>query len=347
MATRAPEVVRAPFKAGLAAVALGDYERAAQWYAEGLNRAKAADDGAAVLLAQADLIQFADRATVDVTPLLELLNSSDLEVDPSDITDAATAFALAQAALLDGRWQRAALLGNLGLELAVAAQDIGVVREAGANLASFGLSYDNVNLTQWYWPLMDDVRGRETAVANLDRPDLYWRYRAEYGFRVVRDLFPAKPGWEDSAARIYTQIIADIERAYALNPAEHQTWRDFFVDANLGWHYLRRGDARYTAGSYQEALGDYLQATQLIQPTSENALNDLTEAVFKAGLTALRLEEFRLAEEAYNAGLTLLTRYDGNDAQLGRAITDLEALLAEQPDLAPIGGAILEDLDDQ
>lgn len=347
VATRAPEIVRAPFKAGLAAVALGDFDRAEQWYAEGLNRAKAADDGAAVLLAEADLIQFADRTSANVAPLLELLRSSDVEVDPADITDAATAFALAQAALLDGRWQQAALLGNLGLELAVAAEDIVVVREAGANLAAFGLSYDNVDLTQWYWPLVDNGRGRETAVANLARPDLYWRYRAEYGFRVVRDLFPAKAGWEASAARIYTQIIADVERAYALNPAEHQTWRDFFADANVGWHYLRRGDARYAAGSYQEALGDYLQAAQLIQPTSENALNDLTETVFKVGLTALRLEEFRLADEAYNTGLTLLARYDGNDAQLGRAITDLEALLAEQPELAPVGGAILEDLDDQ
>jgi tetratricopeptide (TPR) repeat protein len=221
-----------------------------------------------------------------------------------------------------------------------------VVREAGANLAAFGLSYNNVDLTQWYWPLVDNGRGRETAVATLARPDLYWRYRAEYGFRVVRDLFPARPGWEASAARIYTQIIADMERAYALNPAEHQTWRDFFVDANLGWHYLRRGDARYQAGSYQEALGDYLQAAQLIQPTSENALNDLTEAVFKVGLTALRLEEFRLAEEAYDAGLTLLARYDGNDAQLGRARTDLENLLAIEPDLAPFGEAVLEDLDE-
>jgi hypothetical protein len=62
-------------------------------------------------------------------------------------------------------------------------------------------------------------------------------------------------------------------------------------------------------------------------------------------LTALRLEEFQLAEEAYAAGITLLTRYEGNDAQLGRARTDLENLLAIQPELAPFGGAILEDLD--
>ena len=285
---------------------------------------------------------------MDVRPLLTLLRDSEVEIDPADIDDAATAFALAQAALLDGRWQRAALLGNLGLELAVAARDIGVVREAGANLAAFGLSYDDVSLAQWYWPLVDDVRSRETAVAQLDRPDLYWRYRAEYGFRLVRDLFVAQPGWEEGAARVYTQIIADVERAYALNPTEHQTWRDFFVDANLGWHYLRRGDTRYEAGSYQEALGDYLQATQLIQPTSENALNDLTEAVFKAGLTALRLEQFELAEEAYAAGLTLVARYDGNEDQLPRAITDLQTLLGQQQDpaLARIAEPILEALEE-
>ncbi|MCA9899883.1 MAG: tetratricopeptide repeat protein [Anaerolineales bacterium] len=348
VATRAPEVVRAPFKAGLASVALGDVAQAEVWYAEGLRRAEQADDASAVLLAEADLVQFAERSSADVTPLLDLLRDSEVEIDPADVTDAATAFALAQAALLDGRWQRAALLSNQGIELAVAARDIGVVREAGGNLAAFGVSYDNVNLMQWYWPLGDDVRARETAVAQLDRPDLYWRYRADYGFRLVRDLFPARPGWEASAARIYTQIVADVERAYALNPTEHQVWRDFYVDANLGWHYLRRGDVRVEAGSYADALEDYLQAAEIIQPNSENALNDLTETVFKVGLTALRLEEYELAQAAYDAGLTLLDRYDGNDAQLPRAIADLQTLLGQQqnPALARIAEPILEALED-
>ncbi|MEZ4593688.1 MAG: tetratricopeptide repeat protein [Chloroflexota bacterium] len=348
VATRAPEVVRAPFKAGLASVALGDLAQAQTWYTEGLLRAEAAGDGAAILLAEADLVQFAERSSADVTPLLDLLRDSEVEIDPADIADAATAFALAQAALLDGRWQRAALLGNLGIELAVAARDIGVVREAGANLASFGLSYDEASLTQWYWPLVDEVGERETAVAQLERPDLYWRYRAEYGFRLVRDLFPSRPGWEPSAERVYTQIIADVERAYALNPAEHQVWRDFYVDANLGWHYLRRGDLRVAEGSYADALEDYRQAAQRIQPTSENALNDLTETAFKVGLTALRLEEYELARQAYNAALILLDRYDGNEAQLPRAITDLQTLLGQQQDpaLARIAEPILAALED-
>ena len=56
---------------------------------------------------------------------------------------------------------------------------------------------------------------------------------------------------------------------------------------------------------------------------------------------------WRIALDNTIWNLTLLARYDGNDAQLGRAITDLEALLAEQPELAPVGGAILEDLDEQ
>lgn len=346
VATRAPEVVRAPLKAGLASVALGDFAQAELWYTEGLKRAEAANDGAAVLLAQADLILFAGREEVDVAPLLTLLRSTDLEVNPADITDAETAFALAQAALLDEQWQRAAQLSNLGLELAVVAEDIVVVRAAGANLAAYQLSYPNIALQNIYWPLFDGLRARETAVTNLERPDLYWRYRAEYGFRFVQNMFSAQPGWENNAARVYTQIIADVERAYELNPDEHQTWRDFFVDANLGWHYLRRGDTRYTEENYQEALDDYRQATRLIKPASENALNDLTEATFKMGLTALRLEEFQLAEAAYAAGITLLARYDGNDAQLGRARTDLENLLLERPELTPIGGAILEDLDE-
>ena len=348
VATRAPEVVRAPFKAGLASVALGDLAQAEQWYAEGVSRAQAADDGAAVLLAQAELRQFADRTNVDVTPLLTLLRRSNLRVNLSDINDAETAFALAQTALIDNQWEQAALLGNLGIELATMAEEIEVVRAAGDNLAAFQLSYADAVLEQFYWPLVDDGRLRETAVSTLDRPDLYWRYRAEYGFRLVRNLFPELDNWESNAAWVYTQIINDIERAYALNQAEHERWRNFFVDANVGWHYLRRGDSSYSEAQYQKALADYLQATELIQPVPESvdALNDLTEAVFKVGLTALRLEQFQLAEEAYAAGIGLLIRYDGNDAQLGRARTDLVNLLAEKPDLAPFGGAILEDLDE-
>ncbi|MCA9943860.1 MAG: tetratricopeptide repeat protein, partial [Anaerolineales bacterium] len=343
VAARAPEVVPAPFKAGLAAAALGDFAQAEMWYLEGIARAEAANDGAAVLLAQADLIQFANRTGTDVTALLALLRRTDLEVDPASIQDAATAFALAQVALLDGRYQRAAQLGNLGLELAVVAEDIVAVRNAGSTLAAYQLSYPTVALQNIYWPLF---AGLQEPATELERLDLYWRYRAEFGFRFVQNMFTAQPGWENNAARIYSQIIADVERAYELNPEEHQTWRDFFVDANLGWHYLRRGDTRYAEESYQEALADYLQATQLIQPASENALNDLTEAVFKVGRTALRLEQFQLAEEAYDAGIILLRRYEGNDAQLGRARLDLENLLAELPELAPFGGAILEDLDE-
>ena len=91
-----------------------------------------------------------------------------------------------------------------------------------------------------------------------------------------------------------------------------------------------------------------MQATQLIQPTSENALNDLTEAVFKAGLTALRLVQFELAEEAYAADWTLVARYDGNEDQLPRAITDLQTLLGQQQDpaLARIAEPILEALEE-
>jgi tetratricopeptide (TPR) repeat protein len=341
--TRAPEVVRALFKAGLANVALRNFDQAEARYTEGLQRAEAANDSVAVLLAQADLIQFANREQVDITPLLALLRSTDLdlEIDPTEIEDARTAFALAQIALWDRQWQRAAGLSHLGLELATAAEDIVVVPAAGANLAAYQLSYPEVALQDIYWPWFEGLQE-----PNLERPDLYWRYRAEFGFRFVYTMFSAQPGWENSADRIYSQIIDDIEQAYELNPDEHQRMRNFFVDANLGWHYLRRGDSRYQEARYQEALDDYLRATELIQPDSEDALNDRTEAEFKVGLTALRLGNIQLAEEAYAEGITLLARYEGNEAQLGRARTDLENLLGERPELVPFGGAILEDLDD-
>jgi hypothetical protein len=161
-----------------------------------------------------------------------------------------------------------------------------------------------------YWPLLLDDETAAADVAGLAAPDLYWRYRAEYGFEVTRELFIARPGAEETFEEIYDQLIADIERAGAIDPEAHRTWRDFFVDANLGWHYLRRGDAYAADDAYQAALADYAAATRRIRANSSNAQNDLAEANFKAGLTALRLDQPGDAERWYAQGLFLARQYD-------------------------------------
>jgi tetratricopeptide (TPR) repeat protein len=183
-------------------------------------------------------------------------------------------------------------------------------------------------------------------VALLENPDLFWRYRADFGFRLITELFKRRPGEERTYEVIFTSLIRDIEQAFALNPDRHQVWRDFFVDANTGWLYLRRGDDYYTTGEYELALADYEEATRRIRPDSENATNDVTDATFKAGLTALRLQRFDAARSWYTAGIDLVERYEGNDTALNSARAALEILLDENPTLASVGEPILEDLDE-
>lgn len=249
----------------------------------------------------------------------------------------------ALAAAMTDDWQTAVSLYHEGTLKAAAKEDIGSVRTAAAALRDYLLTKPRINVLTAYWPLLGDKRTWETAVSQLNRPDLYWRYRAEFGFRFSINLFKQRPGDEKSYETIYDQIIADIERAYALNPDAHQTWRDFFVDANIGWLYLRRGDDYYAAAEYDLALADYSEAAARIQPNSSNARSDLADTLFRAGITALQLRNNRSANKWYNEGIALAQRYDlGN--KIRDAATALETLLENRPELAPTGSVILENL---
>ena len=158
----------------------------------------------------------------------------------------------------------------------------------------------------------------------------------------------ARGGSDRPYEQIMRSVAEDVERAYALNPAEHQVWRDFFVDANIGWIYLRRGDDRADQGDLAHALADYELASLRIKPGSENAALDLAEALFKAGATALRLGELERGERLYGRALDLLRR-SGDEFGLGRKVPDaidaLQALAAEEPSLAPHVAPIVEALE--
>ena len=166
-------------------------------------------------------------------------------------------------------WNRAISPGrrnfyNRGLELAAKAADIKVVRSAANSLRDYLLAHPDVSPTDAYWPLRDDLPGRQVAVTRLAHPDLYWRYRAEFGFCLLSDrqLMRRTPGNPEPYEAIFQSLASDIERAHALNPTEHQKWRDFFVDGNIGWLYLRRGDDYAKEGKYEQALADYEQAAR-------------------------------------------------------------------------------------
>lgn len=252
----------------------------------------------------------------------------------------------ALAAVQAENWATAAALYHDATLAAAAQEDLDSVKTAAFALRDYVLTQPRLDVLTAYWPLSESARVWETAVAQLERPDRYWRYRAEFGFRFSIELFKQRPGDEASYETIYKQIIADIEGAYRLNPATHQVWRDFFVDVNIGWLYLRRADDYYNDADYDRALADYAEAAARIQPNSDNARNDLADAFFRAGITALHLQNYRSAERWYNEGIALARRY-GLDGKMSDAAVALEALLVSRPELASVGGAILERLNQE
>ena len=343
VAENVPDHADAAFKVGLAATANEDEVTAVQWYDEGINRAQTTGDTTAVQEALFDLTILGDEELAPaVQQSLETLTDS-YQRGPFTPEDAESAFNLALGAITQNDLESAVEFYNLGLEMAAEAETINVVKQAAYDLQTYLLRRPEMEVAAVYWPLNDDGGVQETAVLQLNNPDLYWRYRAEFGFRLITDLFKRQTGIEEQAAAIYDSIIADIERAYALNP-EHQVWRDFFVDANVGWQYLRRGDEHFENGRYRLALADYSQASRLIQPDSENARGDLADATFKAGLAALAIGNSRGAHNWYEDGLTMVKTYGDLAGVLETAVENLTSFLDENPDLSEIGEPLLEEL---
>lgn len=340
-----PEEITAVFKTGLATLATGNQEAALVLYQQAIMAATEAGNTQVIEEAWDELSAYAQgQRWADNNPFLQLFQNSG--VDLGRTVSAEELFAAALTAVMQNNYQQAAELYNQGLELAAEAQDINAVKTAAAALRDYLLAQPEIQETDVYWPLWDDTVERETAVSQLTYPDLYWRYRAEFGFRLIIQLFSARPDRNQTYAILFGSIVWDIEQAFALAPETHRTWRDFFVDSNIGWLYLQRGNSYFQTQAYQQAFNDYVQATRHIQPNSENAINDLTDATFKAGLAALAWGNLDQAESWYKIGITLIEQYDDNDAALSTAITSLTSLLTANPDLAAIGGAILEDLDE-
>ena len=228
-------------------------------------------------------------------------------------------------ALVQGDYARAADWHNRGLELAAANSNLVSVTDAANRMALALQENPNIDLLAAYWPVGDDRQGKETAVAAYTRPDLFWAYRAEFGFRLIFRLFQASSGSEDQLERMFNEVIADIETAYSLNPEAHQIKRDFFVDANIGWNYLQRGKDHLAAARYQSALADLEQASQRMQPNSPNARNDTLDALFSAGLAELALGNFAQAQDWYRQGVSLADEAGGD--RLNDAGQQLETLL--------------------
>ncbi len=337
----------AAFDLALNALRLGDTDTAKHWVLFGLDLAKEQDDASAPQEALAALyLEVLSNPALPAGKIVPLFQSAGVSLEPDT---AQLSFDLARSALIQGNLAGSADLYNRGVELAAGVADIKVVRSAANALLGYLLAHPEVSPTDAYWPLHDDLAARQIAVAGLARPDLYWRYRAEFGFYLVRDrqLMRVEPGGVEVAEQIYISLAGDVERAYALNPTEHQTWRDFYVDANVGWLYLRRGDDYAKEGNYEQALADYEQAAQRIQPKSKNAALDLTDDLFRAGLTALRLGQPDRAAGWYAEGVALVENQGarfGLGVKIQPAIDDLNKLLEEQPALAPAIQPIVDQL---
>jgi tetratricopeptide (TPR) repeat protein len=338
---------RTAFALGLATLKLGDQERALSWYRDGIELARAEGRLSAAEEALGELyLAFLESEALDVDRVLSAFRAARIELVPDDAQDA---FSLALATLIKGERRQSVQLYSQAVEYAAADGDLGTVRAAAQTLREFLLGHPDMDPADAYWPLQDDPLAREGAVAELERPDLYWYYRADFGFRLLnnRELFKRRLGEEKVYEEIYAGIIADVERAYALNPEEHQRMRDFFVDANIGWLFLRRGDDLFKEGDLENALVDYQEAARRIQPASNDAAGDLTEATFKAGLSALMLEDVEQATTWYEKAIQLADEY-GSVFDLSTRVDDaVKALqaLEEDRDLAPVIEPMLDELE--
>lgn len=338
---------RTAFALGLATLKLGDQERALSWYRDGIELARAEGHLGAAEKALGELhLAFVESETLDADRVFSVFRAARIQLVPDNAQEA---FSLALATLIKGERQQTVQLYSQAVEYAAADGDLGTVRAAAQTLREFLLEHPDVDPADAYWPLQDDPSAREDAVAELERPDLYWYYRAEFGYRLLnnRELFKRRLGEEKVYEEIYAGIIADIERAYALNPEEHQRMRDFFVDANIGWLFLRRGDDFREEGDLENALADYQEATRRIQPASSDAAGDLTEATFKAGLSALMLEDVEQATTWYEKAIQLADEYGSVfdlSTRVEAAVKALQAL-EEDRDFAPVIESILDELE--
>lgn len=338
VATQESAQATAAFKASLAAFAQQNWPVAKRWFAEGLERGQATHDVAALQEGLVSLQTFvlSQKKTIFQTQAVEfyrLFDQSDVSLTIPANPEVAFAFALLD--VVNNSEKLTPALYAQGLSMAVQMRDFTAVQAAARNLAQFLNTHPEIKLAQVYWPLLGEEATRTTVPTEISQADLYWRYRAEFGFRLVVALFntPRAYGHEAEFEPIYASLIADIERAARLDPAKHQVWRDFFVDANLGWHFLQRGNTEYAAGQYDLALADYTEATKRIRPLSDNATNDLTNATFRAGLAALQLGQLSTAHTWYDAGELLLLQYDSNNDALQNALSDLADFVAQKPHL--------------
>jgi hypothetical protein len=267
------------------------------------------------------------------------------EYEPNSLLST-VALALAAA---EGDLEEVARLSEAALARALAAGDMKAYRQTAASLRAYLLEHPEVDPAEVYWPLWDDRQARQEAVAALARPDLYWRYRAEYGFGLLADdkqkLILARDDSDRSFEQIMKSVAQDMEQAFALKPDEHRRMRDFYVDGNVGWLYLRRGDQRAAGGDLAGALTDYELATLRMKPHSKDAAGDLTEALFKAGQAALQLDQVPRALRLFERALDLM-RTSGRDFGLAARVPEaaVQTLASEDPVLAGEISTLVEEL---
>jgi hypothetical protein len=344
VAANRTEQAQAAFKTGLVALVRGDPAAAQRWYETGLERAALAGDEAVVQEAIVTLQTTTAVSPDDRSRLLTGLFSDGWQIVPAT---PAAAFSLALTAVEQADYVTAASYYERGLRLAAEAGDWPAAQQAATDLRDHLLANESVPVTEVYWPLFPErIAGVEPAVTELSQPDRYWRFRADFGLRIITEPFRQRPrGSEADYESIFRQIIADAERAATLSDS-HQRRYEFYRDANIGWLYLQRAERAYLAEEYEDAAADYEAALRRIQPQTAAATGDYTSAVFGRALTAVALQDPATARTWFNTGLELALQ-NNQEAALQQAHTRLEQLLNEQPRLANIGQPYLTLLADE
>jgi tetratricopeptide (TPR) repeat protein len=336
-----PRTADVAFAWGLAALQAGRTDEAKEYYEQGL--ALAVDTKNIATVAAALLELHSVEMGQNLIPQFRQALSGLETVTSEDETAVDEAFKLALIAVAVGEDATAGTWYNEGVRRSAANSHYPPIQDSRADLrdlwAATGVNSDAI-LAQMQRSLPNQLRQHQ----ELEENGLYWRFRAWFKYGLGLSAF--RLGEEEAAASALRAAQVDAARAFELDNTGNAYVQTYLAESAWGWYHVERGDDYSSSGKFDAALADYEAAVALIVPVANaDARTEIAIAAFKAGQTALLLDEIDRAKTWYEQGLALKQKYQSEDFVLNNAISDLESLLQENPDIASVAEAILVDLE--
>lgn len=182
------------------------------------------------------------------------------------------------------------------------------------------------------------ITSYDEAIQYAPDNDFYRQFQARLRFVLGRHIFAQGREREAEAWTILAFAVADINRAYELDPGDETTriWRDYLTQEAWGRYHQTRGWNNYVAGNYTAAEADSIRAALLVPQDAELAFN--------VGLTSLAQGKGKQAIAWYDEGLTrasTITETQDYQQTLQIGKDDLLGLLEADPRLRWLGDPIL------